>query len=542
MGLLKSIETHIVYRYVDALRQEEIKSCEEFLDSKWNYKQLSNPNFNIKNTKALFRFLSKRKMKFKKYISKNQGLTLKPLKIYEYEAFNVVYDGNYKPENINLADQKKLNNLKTVLKKMIEQFIVISLSISPQKKVNFMDSLMESLYGRLTGRREKLDYFRKLNFKIFTEEVEKQSYTRANAKLNTRKLITTQHFYELAISNEGKFSRVLLKAMEEDFLINFVQHLCTVRSSTYTFDVPSVDLEEFNYLDNLIEKSPDEVEIRMYYKILNLLSKADKSSTAYYDCFKYFVSNTFYLHDARQFFGFLFVFLNHEILKGNSIYISARILLIKYVIKEEIIAIKSALFSRYFFAVVRYFLQERINITWINEFIFKMQDSLLFSAEYKETLDRIVDAHAYFAERKFNAAALKLDQISREEMESSSAEGFALFVLRIKLNYELGLDLGHQSFLAKLRFLKKNNRQMSRSGTVLESYINFCIAIRRLDTLRLKEDFYLSEKTLVEINELIIKNPIRERTWLIEKLSELNSRTEGQHNFYCECESCESLT
>lgn len=197
MKSLKSIETHIVYRYIDTLKPEELKSCAEFLDSKWNYKQNANPYFNISNTKSLFKFLVKKKTAYEKYLSQNEGLTVNPLKIYEYQAFNKVFKTKHKACNISSTERVKLNNEKTVLKKMIEQFLVINLTLSNQKRVDFRTLLMETLYLRLAGKRNELEYFGNRNFKPFETDCLQASSSCIESKLNMKKYLTNRHFMKL---------------------------------------------------------------------------------------------------------------------------------------------------------------------------------------------------------------------------------------------------------------------------------------------------------------------------------------------------------
>ncbi len=535
MEKLKSIEGHVVYRYIDTLRKNELKSCEEFLDSKWNYKQLANPNYSIKYTKALFIFLRDKKNAYARYLSKNQGLNVFQLKIYEYEVLNKVFNTNYSEENITPTDQRKLNNQKTVLKKMLEQFLVISSTVSQNKRVGFMNILSESLYRRLAGRKDELEYFAKLNFKIFNKVGQQASSSCASLKLNKRNLISSQNFYEIIISNEGRFSQPLLQVMEEEFLINLIRTLCTTKASAYIHKFTSVDLSEFSYLDKIVAKTPETLEIQMYYKLLNLLSNRNKPGNTYFDCFNYFVNNSFYQLDKRQFFGFLFVYLNHKILVGHSIFISARILLIRYVIESEVIPFSSAQFLRLFLVMVRYSLQERINSNWINNFILEMQNSLetLLPVDQKQTLDNIIDAHAFFAEGNFEAAYLCKTRIENF-LDKTSNEYFVVQILGVKINYEIADELSHQAFLSRLNFLNSDkSSKHRRSKTVLQAHINFCKAANRLFTQKSKEEYNLKEKSLIAIRQLIMENPIEERSWLIEKLNELSARAKSKNNFYC---------
>lgn len=546
MKSLKSLETHIVYRYIDTLKPEELKSCSEFLDSKWNYKQNANPYFNIANTKSLFKFLVKKKTAYEKYLSQKDGLEVNPLKIYEYQAFNKVFKTKYKASNISKAERLKLNNEKTVLKKMIEQFLVINLTLSSQKRVDYRTLLMETLYLRLAGKRNELEYFGNRNFIPFETDCKQASSSCSESKLNMRKYLSNRHYYEIVIDNEGKFAPPLLGAMEEEFLINLVQTLCTTTARTYVFKSENPVLYEFDYLEGLISKAKASKEIQMYYKVLMLLSKKKIKGSNYFECFNYFINNQFYPQDARQIFGFLLVYLNHHISLSQSNYVSARILLIKHVLNTEVVPFDSALFSRIFLMIIRFGLQERINIQWMNQFILERQKMLesLLTTERNKTLEEIVDAHSFFAEGKFHSVDLILKKIENDgNITKDSNEYFAVQILKIKTNYEISESLGHQPFLGRLEFLKSdrskgNNR---RSATTIEAHINFCRTTKRLFTQKLKEEYYLKENSLVQLYQDIKGNPVEERIWLMEKLHELAKRTKADHNIFCSDANCVAL-
>lgn len=546
MHSLKSIETHVVYRYIDTLKSNELKSCLEFLGSKWNYKQNANPYFNISKTKALFKFLVKKKTSYEAYLLQKEGLSVKPLKIYEYQAFNKVFNTKYKAQNISKAERLKLNNEKTVLKKMIEQFLVINHTLSDNKRVDYMNLLMETMYHRLTGKRSELEYFGTRNFKLFETDCQQASSSCSESKLNMRKLLTNRHFYEIVIDNEGKFAPPLLGAMEEEFLINLVQTLCTTTAGTYVFKTENNALSEFDYLEDLIDKARDSKEIQMYYQVLMLLANKGNKEDTYFDCFSYYINNQFYAQDARSIFGFLLVYLNHHISLGQSIYESARILLIKHVLNTKVVSYDSALFARLFQMIVRIGMQEEINVDWVNQYILERQKLLekLLPAERYKRLESIVDAHSFFAEEKFYSTHLFLERIDRDEnITKDSNEYFDVQILKIKTNYELSEPLGHQPFLGRLEFLKsdRSKRNNRRSETSLQAHINFCRTTNRLFTQKSRGEYSLKKNTLIQIYQDIIENPIEERTWLLEKLYELAVRTGSNHNIFCFEESCMAL-
>ncbi|MCB0729050.1 MAG: hypothetical protein KDD00_16405 [Ignavibacteriae bacterium] len=138
--------------------------------------------------------------------------------------------------------------------------------------------------------------------------------------------------------------------------------------------------------------------------------------------------------------------------------------------------------------------------------------SVYFHSEYKKDLIKYCKALILFSEKKYEVS---LELVSGTNIDRPALQA-SVKILKIKNCYELNyMDLVYSELSALKRFYSSEKQLTEAAKSNIKNFINAISKIARLKELKDKNELFILKKKIKH------ENFIREKSWLMEKLSEI---------------------
>ncbi len=434
------------------------------------------------------------------------------------EAFTLMQNMNILPKgakrkDISEKNEQDLRQIMSLLTIQIEDFLIWKKgkerTISNRRLL--MDALLEKQLFKLV--RITMNKTRK---KLQSSTIRNVGYC-----IDTYKLAEVDYYIDVFLKSKDSNTslKILIEALEQSCLSQLLNYYYVIANTKHIIKIDNSPFMEVvkNYIEHSGERQIFTVEI--YYQLLKVLE--DEQPKDYYALkTKLFESlEVFNVHEIRIFFNAMTNYCNRKFKNGEEEFMYE-----KFEVYKKGIEIKcwsaGVYFSEHQFIHIVKSALYLSELDWLDEFFRTHKD--LLNPDVKEDVINYYHALTAFESKQYDTAQDNLRYISAKQdfayyMESK--------VLLIKIYYDNNeKEYPIDSELENIRRYTSPTADKKMSETVRQQYSNFANFFKRIIN-RKKKLIYkepLTETNLKDLQKDLTKlNPIIERKWLEEKITEL---------------------